>query len=465
MIAEKHALERQLNSLEVEFEAEKRSKQRAQKDDKDESDELHERIQELEKKLAAERTDKERVRKNGERALAEASAQQEDNDKSDELHTKVQELEKKLAAEKKDKVRVQKEGERALSEATAKHGMFEERLEALKLKLRETRDALKQCREELSEARTVSTIPVATEKTTLPPARKQTKKRRAEETSADITIDTPHADEHKVKRALKKRAMDATMTNMGEKSTFSITPFLNRTKNTDDSMEDGDMEADQSYIPQRKNAEPSPVQDDEPPQPEAEVEEETAPKPAAKPTKGRGRPRKVLGEIEPAKTSNAAKRPRAKASEKTKTSEPEASAENVDEEPAPNAENQPASPLAEKEAEKEEKAPAEKPKPTKRAPVRKLKPSAKQATADDSVAGPEQKKKKRKLLGGPNQTLFDDEDGEPAPKPAPAGKVSLAPARKLGAVGVAGAKRDAFAGKTFSPLKRDRRGVHASFLA
>jgi hypothetical protein len=75
------------------------------------------------------------------------------------------------------------------------------------------------------------------------------------------------------------------------------------------------------------------------------------------------------------------------------------------------------------------------------------------------VSDADAKKRKRKLLGA-NKTLFDDDDEETAPKVQ---KTQLAPGRKLKAP--LGGLNNAFAGKTFSPLKRDRRGVHASFLA
>lgn len=449
MIAEKHALERQLNSLEVELEAEKRSKQRAQKDET-ETDELRVSIQELEKKLAAEKRSNQRVIK-------------EDKDANEELQGRVDELEKKLAAEKKDKDRVRKEGERALSEATAQHEVFEERLGTMKAKLREARDELKRCHAELAEARNSSMMSadISERTVTLPAARKQMKKRRPEEVAAEVTILTPHAEEQKVKRAFKKRGLD--FAGMGEKSTFSITPFLNRTKALDDSTED--VEADESYVPEPKGTVPSPANAEEPSQPNVDAEAESAaPEPAAKPAKARGRPRKVLGEIS---TANTTKRPRAKADDKNKATKQDSILEKVDEEPIQDAENVAPSPASEKEPENEEAA-AEKPKPAKKAPVRKLKPSAKQSAEDAAAAvfaEPEPKKKKRKLLGGPNKTLFDDDEGDVPAKPAPAGKVALGGARKLGAGGALGVKRDAFAGKTFSPLKRDRRGVHASFLA
>lgn len=403
------------------------------------------------------------MRKDSEQALAEAAAQYQESDESDKLQTKIQELEKKLAVEKKDKDRVRKEGERALSEATAQHDMFQERLGAMKAKLRETRDELKKCQAELTEARNASMVSDVTDKSMGPPAaRKLGKKRRVEET-ANVTIDTPHADEEKVKRALKKRGLDPTLAGLGEKSTFSITPFLNRSKGIDESLEED--EAEQSYLAQSKKAKPSPVQDEQP-QPDADAEEEDHPEPAPKPAKGRGRPRKVLAENATATNSNPTKRPRAKAGEKTKAPAADVSVKKSNEKVVTDSENRPASPAAEAESDKEAEAPAEKPSPAaKRAPIRKLKPSAKQA-AEEAAAEAEPKKKKRKLLGGPKGTLFDDEEGEPAvaaKKAAPATRVNLAPARKLGAI--APGKRDAFGGRTFSPLKRDRRGVHASFLA
>ena len=72
------------------------------------------------------------------------------------------------------------------------------------------------------------------------------------------------------------------------------------------------------------------------------------------------------------------------------------------------------------------------------------------------------KKKKRKLLGAANQTLFDADEGEATSKPAK--PVAVAPGKRVRAQ-LGGGVRNAFANSSFSPLKRDRRGVNASFLA
>jgi hypothetical protein len=87
----------------------------------------------------------------------------------------------------------------------------------------------------------------------------------------------------------------------------------------------------------------------------------------------------------------------------------------------------------------------------------------KSAVADDVGA----KKKKRKLLGE-GKTLFDEEDGETTKRPS---KVNLGVPRLLGKGGLAGPKgglRGGLGGSgnfgAFSPLKKDRRGIGASFL-
>jgi hypothetical protein len=95
------------------------------------------------------------------------------------------------------------------------------------------------------------------------------------------------------------------------------------------------------------------------------------------------------------------------------------------------------------------------------------------STASAGPAVPEPKKKKRKLIGAQTSTLFEDAEDAVSAAPVVAaakrapvtGRVNLAAglAAKR-AVGLGGGKAGAL-GTTFSPLKRDRRGVGASFLA
>ncbi len=80
--------------------------------------------------------------------------------------------------------------------------------------------------------------------------------------------------------------------------------------------------------------------------------------------------------------------------------------------------------------------------------------------------GTEPKKKKRKLGGGGPKTLFDGEDdAEAVPVPVPGPKPGKTAGLARGAAKRAmGPVRTAFAAASFSPLKRDRRGVNATFL-
>ncbi|XWW95984.1 hypothetical protein V2A60_003954 [Cordyceps javanica] len=98
-----------------------------------------------------------------------------------------------------------------------------------------------------------------------------------------------------------------------------------------------------------------------------------------------------------------------------------------------------------------------------------LKPSATTTTTttegdepNDQVAGADGQKKKRKLLGGRGRTVFDDDEMEVDETASIL--VRLAPGKRgraqLGGVG----KACAGAGNTFSPLKKERRGVNASFI-
>ena len=102
------------------------------------------------------------------------------------------------------------------------------------------------------------------------------------------------------------------------------------------------------------------------------------------------------------------------------------------------------------------------PSPKKKAPqAAKSQPAARSDTASSKVeaqadgkATEGDKKKKRKFLGA-GTTLFDEDDGEPA-RPLAAAAVRRIKAPLGGGSNGFGA---------FSPLKRHKRGVGASFLA
>ncbi|PNY26926.1 Uncharacterized protein TCAP_03146 [Tolypocladium capitatum] len=414
MVAEKNNLRRQVDSLEVELENEKRSRQRVQF--------------------------------------------KEDDATIGELKARLEKAEQKLAADKKEREKARKENERALAEAQAVSERLDERVESLKAKyktaqgeLKETRAQLETLQAELEKCKKTASQSIKE------PAKKSAtmesglnRKRRAQEMSfGDITIQTPGNGETPSKRPVaKKRGTEKAA--VGEKSAFSITPFLNRTKNpSDESLEawahdlsdaagpdstfagKGDSTAPSEVVPEPETQEPVPETAPEEPAPKAKAKTkaktktETAPKTAPRP---HDRLRaKALAEATPAQTNKAISKAASTTSLQSKTMEMAA-------EVSVTADQENVTVTASR------KAPAIQPK----------------------AAEGEVKKKRRKLLGAANQTLFDDDEGEAASKPAKPAEV--APGKRV-RTQLGGGVRNAFAGSSFSPLKRARRGVNASFLA
>lgn len=526
VLAEKLALERQLNTLEVELANEKRATQKAlqrhEAQDNEAGEELRQRVAELESKLAAEQKAAQKAKKAQEKAqngadeelrrqvaeleeklaaeqkaaekarktyqkvqtdadedlqkqvadleaklanekrAAQKAKRSQDNDSTEEqtvLQEKVKALEAQIAAEKREVERAQKTSEKEAAAARDQIEMLTQRVEEFKGKLRDTRAELKEVRADLTQARTKTTsVPIKNDDEAKKPLSKAKagKKRGANEISVDeMMLDTPGHTEGRTKRPVKKRGIE--FTTVGEKSTFSITPFLEKS-NTLNLAETIEEEVEEPSILEGKGDPGAPIIE-----PEAETTEEipvaeapklnsvakalkaTKPKPAAaNEKKARGRPKvQTLTETSPNKLIG-------KATSGTNI------LEKVDEESEEIQKNHPS---------KED------------APVSKkllLTANSSVDASNTSSENPEPKKKRRKLLGTSNKgTVFDkDEDADVAEAPAP---TTAAAATKRKPVGlkasstrkgpVSALARGAFAGKSFSPLKKDRRGVGASFLA
>ncbi|KAB5515247.1 hypothetical protein GE09DRAFT_1160668 [Coniochaeta sp. 2T2.1] len=384
----------------------------------------------------------------------------------EQLRSELAETKNELANEKKEKERIRKEGEKALAEAESQRLPLEERIDNLKVKLRETRGLLKECREDLERAQEAA-ITAATKAatTTKVPTKKAAaakaapaKKRRVDEISgpeASILV-TPGKEEERPRRTFKKPFAPAAV---GEKSTFSITPFLNKTINLSD--------ASLHPITEDEPEEQEETADGTEPAASTDTPSKAVPKkkqPASKSLKGKA----ALTESSPNMPApKSRKAPSAESILDKVTEEVEgvAAAEQENQAPAPVVKQKKRMVLKNRTITSEITEPAA-------TPVVAAPPST---TAAPPV--PEPKKKKRKLLGGASTSvLFDGAaDAEDAPAPAaapvkaPVKRVSMGKAA-LGAGGAAkravglGAK-NAFAGGSFSPLKRDRRGVSASFLA
>ncbi|KAL8349873.1 hypothetical protein RB598_005297 [Gaeumannomyces tritici] len=480
VLAEKLALERQVNTLEVELANEKRAAQRAmQKQESKGSeveDELREQIRGLEKKLAAEKRAAQRAKDDADKegALEEAMLLQQ------------KELEERLAAERAENAKSRRDVDRQLTETQAENEFLTERLGEMKAKLRETRQELKDCRAELQEAKKTA-ISRAVEEAVAAKTKTKTKaqtsrKRRAKDADEEPDIlQTPVQDEPRAKRPLKKRGLEALV---GEKSTFSITPFLTKTINFADGPVDfaagggspsgapAGMEVDEEDEANAStdDADDADATDEvtEPVEPASIVSPSPAPqkisaKPAkkaastAKEPKPRGRPKtKVALRESPSAKKNMS------LTSNGKTPRGENTLEKVmeeDEEGGDEAQENRTVSMASSKAKAATKATPNEANPE----VAGV--SERTSGASSVAAEAEPKKKKRKLLGGAPATLFEDDDEgavQPAAAKRPAVKMQLGAKKgQLGKVKSAAA----FAGKAFSPLKRDRRGVNASFLA
>ncbi|RYC53764.1 hypothetical protein CHU98_g12445 [Xylaria longipes] len=514
VLAEKLSLERQVNTLEVELANEKKATRRAmqtrESNDRVE-DELRKKLRETEKNLTAETAERERLQDQLEQQIRTHAIALQDQDTTREseadLRKKLQETQRQLRDEKEEKERLveelqnaeraskklqqttarnsaeaelraqleeseknfamlqeendrrQQEIQTAMTKLEGRNEQLEKKLEKVRIKYRGLQEELKTTQTELRKAQQQQVRSSSHEDTTRLGAKTQAfRKRKAQETSVgdftNIEIQTPSAeDAMKARRAVKKPAFEPTL--VGEKSVFSITPFLNRSKNSSMSEEASNVDyegvlEDSILGPQSdlELPEPEPTHTAEPSA--TTNSNETKPVTMAPPDtekphvvpKARGRPKKVLGDA-PSARKNALAQKAPKKILKSKTS-----LEKV--------------PKAAESGQQENNTEAGETEPAEKTATVKfnLVPSQEESN-DSSLNGEVPKKKKRKVLGS-TKTLFDEDDAEPPAAKKPA-KVQLGAKRTKAPLG---AKINAFAGvASFSPLKRNRRGVGASFLA
>ena len=350
----------------------------------------------------------------------------------------AEELRQELAKEKKDRQRAEKNGETAAEDAEAQRAALEERLGRFREKLRSTKDKLKEMEVELAAAREAAEVaaaappPQPVAKTAAPKATKATKKRAAaaiepEESALGTPGDGP---------AAKKRGRKAPAAAVGDKSTFSITPFLNRTMNAD-------MEEEE----------------------QSEVEEEASP--AAQ--------KSIKQPLAPATSSKANAQPKkAAAQRKTKAPVLEMVTEETEDVHSQGQEN---APKAKAGAMKLKTKTADGPDET-REPSKKKRPRKSLVDFDTFRASEEKSttmQKKKRKLGGLGKTLMDEEEDS-----QPAAKAGFSSRGMFGAKGfsaIAGPKKGSSvfsksgigksvlmsaadgSGFQFSPLKRSRKNL------
>lgn len=392
LVAEKQNLQRQLDSLEVELENEKRSKQRAQ---------------DKETKSAV-----------------------------DELKLKVEEAEKRLNAEKREREKLVKQHEKTLSEVCGQNGRLEERISTLKEKIKGLNVELKEAKQNVDQhlpASIQAQSPEAKPRRRAATSRQEAAKKKDEEPSQqEASIFTPEQDGHAERRLAKKRGI--LNAPLGEKSNFSITPFLNRNKSLSEDL-DSAQPVEAVSAPSEPDvdddSEPEMEAHERPARPSTNTKENATTSTAAAPgitqpvsKKPRGRPKaKPLGETSPAKKNST----------------------------APTVAKRRRQPAADQGVGQENTSPDAKGKTAQNIAL---------SVSEASTKEPDGKKKRRKILGATNPSIFDEEDGEATTNIA---NLHMGPPGKRKRPNLGG-PANAFAAASFSPLKRDRRGVGASFL-
>jgi septal ring factor EnvC (AmiA/AmiB activator) len=176
LLAEKLSLQRELSTLQVELETEKRAVQRTK---------------------------------------AKDAKSSEDESK---LEAQIEELKKELAKEKREAQKNDRDTRKQAADWEGQKTILESKLDAFRNKLRSTKEQLKETQAELEEAQAAKATRDA-EFAQARPGVANPRKRSVARFDPDSTIGTPGV-------AAKK---PRTSTLPGDKSTFSITPFLNRT--------------------------------------------------------------------------------------------------------------------------------------------------------------------------------------------------------------------------------------------
>lgn len=372
----------------------------------------------LEESLENLQADLEREKKAAARIAKRADGNEKADDEAEDLH-------QELTKEKKERVRAQKAAQQAADEFEAQKATLDDKLNQFRTKLKSTKDKLKETEAELAAARQggVGGAAAPAKKASAKPAaaKANPKKRNAAQFDADATnLGTP-GDGPAAKRGKKATA------GVGDKSTFSITPFLNKTASV---IQDDDEAG--------SDAEASPVA--------AKKKQPLAQQPASNTNV-------------PPKKAPAQRKPKAKPMLEMVTEENEPDQENAR--------------LAQTLKVKTKTTDgSDKPADPAKKKIRK-------SLADFATFNkePEVEKKKKRKLGGLGKTLFDEEEEAAAPTKAfGAGNRSLFGAKGFGLLGgkkggvgssfLGGGKTGSTlltaadgSGFQFSPLKKARRNL------
>lgn len=353
-----------------------------------------------------------------------------------ELQMELDELKKDVIRERREREKSQKATEREACEWENRKAVLEDKVDAMRTKLRTTKEQLKDVQVELAQSIAATSRLLTAPENEVSPANPQ--KRMTARMGSDTAIGTPDGIATRKKRVGGKRGKQ-DQASLGEKSMFSVTPYLNRTANVHPGSP---QKTHESHINNKVGTEPilgsvkngsGLIMDIEASATQIDVSPSATarPRPVAKPCK-----KSVLKALKTDSNDTGAA---------LKSSRAANLLEKVVEEDVD-----------------EDEMPAKKRTPGVTRNIQKQSLEAPVPYIEEA----EPKKKKRKLLGL-SKTIFDEEDGEATKRPT---KVVLAPAKSLGKIGgkrnlLKNGLNDPSRGvAAFSPLKKDKRGVQASFL-
>ncbi|KAH8727971.1 hypothetical protein GQ44DRAFT_610391 [Phaeosphaeriaceae sp. PMI808] len=349
--------------------------------------------------------------------------------------SEAEDMKKALEEEKREWKKQEKEYSKTLAELQGRNTVLDDKLAAFREKLRSTKEKLKEKEAELERVDRAQTAPPTKAVAVNAKPAKTARKRMAVTAEPETNLGTPGDG-----FPAKKTKRGTSVTAMGDTSTFSLTPFLNRTGSV---------------------APGSPIAEEEDDETEA-VQQEQTPTAQTKVVKKAAQPKAKALAPAPSNKANAKVPGRKKAATPALEMVSEEASEISHNQSKDNSENAPVMvPLKDTDD-----GPSGKSKPG----IPKFKPRKSLmsfATFAEEPAA--EKKKKRKLGASAGKTLFDAEDGEDAAPLKPVGvSKGLFAARALGksVLGKQGQRpisggfnmlsEEAF---TFSPLKKDRRGA------
>ena len=383
--------------------------------------------------------------------VAARAAQRGDEDV--EADTQAEQLRQELAKEKKERAKAEAAVQKVAEQFEAQKATLEEKLGQFRTKLKTTKEKLKETETELATARTAISAAQALEtaKTARAPrpTAKESKKRNAAHFDPDATnLGTP-GDGPAAKRGRHNAV------GFGDKSTFSITPFLNRTI---------------GVTSERMETETERLDMDDSPMPASPTVEETV-----------TLPKQVLATVS-LNASNILKKANAR-QPKQKPAPPvlemvtEESTEDVH---SQGQENAAGARQAKSQGIKIKTKTADGPADTDTAPAKgKKKPKMRKSLSEFTTftSEPEPEKKKKRKLGGVGKTLFDEEEESAAPAKGLTASRGLFGTKGFGGFGPSAAKKAGSllgassklgstfltatdgSGFQFSPLKRSRKNL------